>query len=216
MRPPYYTNVSCKLVMEYTIDDIKIISWPEPVRKRPSMYYKHLGNEGCIWLIKEVLESILNEKYQCKAKEVEIRYTRHKEIVIEYNGRGLPIALSTSGKIPEPIVYRALMGLFCGEFSEVDIKKYGHLAEIGSIFNAACKVLRVYTLCENKSYSMSFHQGCISTPLCESSTDSAMNKLQFTIDPDVLGNFEITETMLENIAESTQSKFQRAVVKYVS
>jgi len=89
--------------MAYTEDDIKVLSWPEPIRKRPSLYYKCLGTEGCIWIIKEVLDSILDEKYQCKAKTVEIRFTRHKEIIIEYDGRGPSIETTISGGIPEPI-----------------------------------------------------------------------------------------------------------------
>lgn len=202
--------------MEYTVDDIKIISWPEPIRKRPSMYYRELGNEGCIWLIKEVLDSILDEKYQCKANNVEIRFTRHNEVVIEYNGIGLPYQTAKSEGIAQPVLYKSMMGLFfSGEPSEKEYKKYGHLCEIGSIFNVACKVLRIYTAKENKLYSMSFYQGCISTPLSEISIDRLVNKLQFTFDSEVIGECDIAEAMLKDIAESTQNKYQRAVIKYV-
>lgn len=201
--------------MEYTADDVKIINWPEPVRKRLSMYYKHLGNEGCFWLIEEILESILNEKYLCKASYVEVRYTRHREVVIEYNGKGIPVDVSSDGGIPEPVIYRTLMSLFGGKLTEEDIRKYGHLIEVGSIFNAACKMLRIYCVSENKSYSVSFYQGCISSPLSESSNYSALTKLQFQLDSSVLGDFAISEHMLKSITDNMQSRYRGAEVKYV-
>lgn len=202
--------------MEYTADDIKIISWPEPIRKRPSMYYKYLGNEGCTWLLEEILESILDDKYLCKANAVEVRYTRHDEVIVEYNGQGIPIDISNEGGIPEPVIYRALMGLFCGRFTEKDIKKYGHLVDIGAVLNAACKVLRIYCTDKNKYYSMSFYQGCISSPLSECSNGNGLNKIQFQLDKSVLGEFVVSNIMLKNVVKKVQSKYQNAQVHYVS
>src|SRR5690606_3340760 len=117
--------------------------------------------------------------YMCKANYVEVRYTRHREVVIEYNGKGIPVDVSNDGGVPEPVIYRTLMGIPGGKLTDEDVRKYGHLVEIGSIFNAACKVLRIYCVSDNKSYSMSFYQGCISSPLSESANDNALNKLQF-------------------------------------
>jgi DNA gyrase subunit B len=202
--------------MDYTVDDIKIISWPEPVRKRPEMYYKHLGSEGCVWLMEEILESILNEKYFCNASIVEIRYTRHDEVVVEYNGKGIPIDISNDNGIPEPIIYSTLTGLACGGYSEEDAKKYGHLLEIGAILNAACKVLRIYCSVKNKYYGVSFYQGCISSPLRECSSGSQLNKLQFKFDSSVMGEFEVTEKMFKTVVETVQSKYKNAQVRYIS
>ena len=201
--------------MQYTVDDIKVVSWPEPVRTRPSMYYRHLGNEGCTWLLEAVLESILNTKCGCNANTVEVRYTRHNEVIIEYDGQGMPANYSTEGGIPQPVIYRVLMGLSCIELTEEDIKKYGHLAEIGAIFNAACKVLRIYSVSKDKSYAVNFYKGCISSPLSESSDGITLNKLQFQFDVSVLGEFEISESMLKAITENLQSRYPEKQVKYV-
>ena len=200
--------------MKYTADDIKVISWPEPIRNRPGLYLKALGKEGCIALIEEILETILGDKYGCSADEVELRYTRHCEIVIVYSGIGMPVELTMIENISQPTIYRTMMSLSNGAFSQEDYIKYGHLAELGPVFNAACKILRITTIWGINSYSLSFFNGCISSLISENSTVSEMNSLKFVFDSEVMGKFELTDNDFVGIAEKAQSKYQNSNVRY--
>ena len=187
--------------MNYTSDDIKIISWPEPIRNRPSMYLKALGKEGCMLLFEEVLETILDDQYECRADEVEIKFSRHGEIIIKYSGRGMPIELSKTNDFSHPVIYTTMMTLSSGEFSKEDYWRYGHLVELGAIFNAVCKSLRITTVIDDKSFSLSFYKGCISNLLSENSKASERNSLRFSFDPEVMGSFEFTLADFEKVAE---------------
>ena len=202
--------------MEYTADDIKIISWPEPIRMRPYMYLKALGIEGCIALINEVMECILNDKYSCNATRVEIRLTRHKEIILEYDGLGMPLDISNIDNIPQPTIYRIFMTLCCGELSDDYYSKFGHLAGVGPFFNAACKSLRITSIVNNRSYSLSFYKGCLSSPLAQSSSATSYNCLRFIFDPEVMGKFEMSSIDLIDIAKTNQRKYPNSKVWFGS
>jgi len=202
--------------MNYTADDIKIVSWPEPIRNRPGMYLDPLGKLGCIALIEEVLVTILDKKYGCAAEQVELRYTRHDEIIIEYSGSGMPVESSKIDGIIQPTIYRAMMSLSCGAFEAKDFLRYGHLAEIGPIFNAACRVLRLTSVSAGKSYSLSFFKGCLSSLLSESSSTAELNSMRFVFDPEVMGDFELSAIDLEKIADNTLDKFENVRICYRS
>lgn len=200
--------------MNYSADDIRVISWPEPVKVRPEMYFRCLGKEGCLELIEELIETILSEKYGCNASEVEVRFTRHEEVVIEYNGIGMPIKLSNIDEITQPIIYTTMMSLMCGEPTCEDYRKYGHLVGIGPIFNAACKTLRISTWANEKSYSLSFYKGCLATLLSETSSSTNSNSLKFVFDSEVMGEFKIEEADLVHLVETLNNKYSDSTVVF--
>lgn len=194
--------------MEYTVDDLKIISWPEPVRVRPSLYMKELGTTGCVSIIKELLDTILSEEYWCNADNVELRFTRFKEIIIEYDGYGMPITCSNADGITQPLIYDIFMRLSAGHFREEDYKKFGHLCEIGPIFNAVCKELQVSSIWDDKVYSLAFYKGCLSRVLSESNQVKPVNCLRFKFDEDVMGKIELGKEELEELTEDTLKKYK--------
>ncbi len=201
--------------MTYTADDIKIVSWPECIRNRPEMYFAHRGTEGCLWLLKELMEAILNEKYECNSTVVNLRLTRHKEIVIEYNGKGIPIENTKSG-ILQPLIYKSFMTLPGNSYQQRNYSRHGHLADIGSIFNVACKILHIKTNWQGKLYAMSFYQGCISSLLNESEAENKINSLRFVFDHGVMGDFELTSELLNKLVNNVQTKYDTADIKYGS
>lgn len=202
--------------MVYSADDIRVISWPELIRIRPLMYYSSVGQSGCIDLINQILERLVEEKYQCGATQVELRLTRHNEIIIEYDGRGMPVDSVDQDEIPQPRIYRTLMSLCTGETTPKHFEKDGHLADIGALFNAACEALHLTTFWDEASYSVLFRQGCISTTLYKQAETSPINCLKFIFDKNVMGEFEITVTDLKDIVSIAQNKYPNSRILFRS
>ena len=198
------------------MDDLKILSWPDVIKNNPGRYYPYLSNEGCVWLIEKFIDSLINTKYQCHADYIEIRLTRHNEVVIEYNGKGFPISIDQQSEFPTPDIYSPLMSFYSDKLTDNMVSKYGHLVEIGSRFNVACKTLRLFSVHKMDTYSVSFKQGCISTPLHKTKLELSLNRVQFEFDKNILGDFLLTEEMLIDIFKKCQLKHKNIKIQYCS
>jgi DNA gyrase/topoisomerase IV subunit B len=193
--------------MESTPIDIKIISWPDPIRKRPEMYLRSLGKEGCCYLLEQVLISIFDDKYQCCAESCNVVLTNPSGIIISYDGMGMPID-TEAADIPQPIIYRSMMTLFGGRESDCHYKKYGHLATVGPVLNAVCRTLRLTTNVNERAYSVSFRNGCISSLLQECPITELGNSLQFEFDSGVLGNTKLSTNDARIIVDYINSCYE--------
>ena len=85
---------------EYSGKDIVILEGLEAVRKRPGMYIGSTGSRGLHHLIWEILDNSIDEHLAGFCDEIHITMQKDGGICIEDNGRGVPVDLHPTKKIP--------------------------------------------------------------------------------------------------------------------
>lgn len=116
---------------EYTGKEIVVLEGLEAVRMRPGMYIGSTGSRGLHHLIWEILDNAIDEHLAGYCDEVHITMQRDGGISIEDNGRGVPIDLHPTQKIPTVrVVYTVLHA--GGKFGNGAYKVSGGLHGVGS------------------------------------------------------------------------------------
>ncbi len=130
---------------EYTGKEIVILEGLEAVRKRPGMYIGSTGSRGLHHLIWEILDNAIDEHLAGYCSEIHITMQKDGGICIEDNGRGVPVDLHPTKKIPTVrVVYTILHA--GGKFSGSAYKVSGGLHGVGSsVVNAlsTCMIVEV-------------------------------------------------------------------------
>lgn len=116
---------------EYSGKDIVILEGLEAVRKRPGMYIGSTGSRGLHHLIWEILDNSIDEHLAGFCTEINITMKKDGGICIEDNGRGVPVDLHPTKKIPTVrVVYTILHA--GGKFGNGAYKVSGGLHGVGS------------------------------------------------------------------------------------
>lgn len=116
---------------EYTGKEIVILEGLEAVRKRPGMYIGSTGSRGLHHLIWEILDNSIDEHLAGFCNEIHITMLKDGGICIEDNGRGVPIDIHPTKKIPTVrVVYTILHA--GGKFGNSAYKVSGGLHGVGS------------------------------------------------------------------------------------
>ena len=116
---------------EYTGKQIVILEGLEAVRKRPGMYIGSTGSRGLHHLIWEILDNSIDEHLAGFCDEINITLQKDGGICVEDNGRGVPIDIHPTKKIPTVrVVYTILHA--GGKFGNSAYKVSGGLHGVGS------------------------------------------------------------------------------------
>lgn len=116
---------------EYTGKEIVVLEGLEAVRKRPGMYIGSTGSRGLHHLIWEILDNSIDEHLAGFCNEINITVQKDGGICVEDNGRGVPIDIHPTKKIPTVrVVYTILHA--GGKFGNGAYKVSGGLHGVGS------------------------------------------------------------------------------------
>lgn len=116
---------------EYSGKDIVVLEGLEAVRKRPGMYIGSTGSRGLHHLIWEILDNSIDEHLAGFCNEIHLTVQKDGGICVEDNGRGVPVDLHPTQKIPTVrVVYTILHA--GGKFSGSAYKVSGGLHGVGS------------------------------------------------------------------------------------
>ena len=128
---------------EYSGKDIVVLEGLEAVRKRPGMYIGSTGSRGLHHLIWEILDNSIDEHLAGYCNEITITVKKDGGICIEDNGRGVPVDLHPTQKIPTVrVVYTILHA--GGKFGNGAYKVSGGLHGVGSsVVNALSRYMTV-------------------------------------------------------------------------
>lgn len=128
---------------EYTGKEIVVLEGLEAVRMRPGMYIGSTGSRGLHHLIWEILDNAIDEHLAGYCDEIHITMQKDGGICIEDNGRGVPVDLHPTQKIPTVrVVYTVLHA--GGKFGNTAYKVSGGLHGVGSsVVNALSRKMRV-------------------------------------------------------------------------
>ena len=143
---------------KYDGSQIVILEGLEAVRKRPGMYIGSTGTRGLHHLIWEILDNGIDEHLAGYCTQ-RITLTRDGGVVIEDNGRGVPVDIHPTKKIPTVrVVYTILHA--GGKFNNSVYKVSGGLHGVGaSVVNALSKSMIVEVKKDGKIYRDEYKDG---------------------------------------------------------
>ena len=147
------------LLYKYDGSQIVILEGLEAVRKRPGMYIGSTGTRGLHHLIWEILDNGIDEHLAGYCTQLGITLTRDGGVVIEDNGRGVPVDIHPTKKIPTVrVVYTILHA--GGKFNNSVYKVSGGLHGVGaSVVNALSKSMIVEVKKDGKIYRDEYKDG---------------------------------------------------------
>ncbi len=143
----------------YSGSDIVILEGLEAVRKRPGMYIGSTGTRGLHHMIWEILDNGIDEHLAGFCDELHLTLKKDGGVVVEDNGRGVPVDLHPAKKIPTArVVYTILHA--GGKFSSDVYKVSGGLHGVGaSVVNALSKHMIVEIRRDGKIYQDEYVNG---------------------------------------------------------
>jgi len=144
---------------EYTGKEIVVLEGLEAVRKRPGMYIGSTGSRGLHHLIWEILDNSIDEHLAGYCTEINITVQKDGGICVEDNGRGVPIDIHPTKKIPTVrVVYTILHA--GGKFGNGAYKVSGGLHGVGSsVVNALSTHMIVEVKKDGQIYRDEYENG---------------------------------------------------------
>lgn len=147
---------------DYGAANIHVLKGLEPVKQRPGMY---TNTENPNHIIEEVIDNSIDEALAGHASKVMITYTKDKRVIVEDDGRGIPIDIHPKEGIPAvELVFTKLHA--GGKFSSDNYSMSGGLHGVGvTVTNALSDVLEVEIKRDKGIHKIVFNEGFVVEPL---------------------------------------------------
>ena len=144
---------------QYDGSQIVVLEGLEAVRKRPGMYIGSTGKRGLHHLIWEILDNSIDEHLAGFCSKINITLQKDGGVTIKDNGRGVPVDLHPTKKIPTVrVVYTILHA--GGKFDNTVYKVSGGLHGVGSsVVNALSSKMKVEIRRDGNIYQDVYENG---------------------------------------------------------
>ncbi|MGC4031173.1 MAG: DNA gyrase subunit B [Tepidisphaeraceae bacterium] len=141
---------------------IKVLSDVEHVRTRPGMYIGGYNARGLHHLVYEVVDNSIDEALAGHAHHIEVKITADGSCVVTDDGRGIPVGIHPTEKVPTVEVVFATLGAG-GKFEHGEESAYktsGGLHGVGaSVVNFVSEWMEIEVAREGQLHKMSFERG---------------------------------------------------------
>lgn len=136
----------------YNARDIHVLEGLEAVRMRPGMYIGSTGPKGLHHLLWEVVDNAIDEAANGFASKVEVTVCRDGSIIVEDDGRGIPVDIHETMQIPGvQVVFTQLHA--GGKFNSDNYSYSGGLHGVGAaVVNALSRWLEIEIMRDGKVY----------------------------------------------------------------
>ena len=183
---------------KYDAEQIQVLEGLEPVRKRPGMYIGSTGEKGLHHLVYEIVDNSIDEALAGFCKNVLVTIQEDNSIMVEDDGRGMPVDLHPKLKLPAVEVIHTVLHAG-GKFGGGGYKVSGGLHGVGaSVVNALSTMMIVEIKRNGKIYMQKYSKGKTITKLEEIGTSKHTgSKTTFWPDPDIFEEMEFDFTTLE-------------------
>lgn len=178
---------------KYASSSIEVLEGLEAVRLRPGMYIGTTGVKGMHHILWEIVDNGIDEISNGYGDTIEIEIYKDNSISVKDNGRGIPIDIHPTYKVPgvELVFTKLHAG---GKFNNSNYAFSGGLHGVGaSVTNALSEWLNVEIFKEGTCYKEEFHSievkgkiksGIIKTPLYSEPCDKKLRGTKVTFLPD--------------------------------
>ena len=184
---------------EYTAASIQVLEGLEAVRRRPGMYIGSTDVRGLHHLVWEVVDNSIDEAMAGFATRIDVTIRRDGTVVVQDDGRGVPVGRHSTGKDALEVVHTVLHA--GGKFGGGGYKVSGGLHGVGvSVVNALSEWLRVESSRDGFVWAQEYVRGKPTTSVTKVGPAHGRRgtTTAFRADPEM---FESTEYSFEAVVQ---------------
>ena len=184
---------------DYTAASIQVLEGLEAVRRRPGMYIGSTDVRGLHHLVWEVVDNSIDEAMAGHATNITVTIAKDGMVIVEDNGRGVPVGKHPTGKDALEVVHTVLHA--GGKFGGGGYKVSGGLHGVGvSVVNALSEWLRVESARDGAVHAQEYTRGKPTMKVTKIGPAGSRRgtRTAFRADPQV---FETTDYSFDTIAQ---------------